>query len=68
MIKNFEDFLNENQNIDEIIDFEQLNESFNDNKISNAINQHGGIDKRLREFGAIHYADYDLKMLNMWDI
>jgi hypothetical protein len=61
MIKNFEDFLNENQNIDEIIDFEQLNESFNDNKISNAINQHGGIDKRLREFGAIHYADYDLK-------
>ena len=61
MIKNYEDFLNENQNIDEIIDFEQLNESFNDNKISNAINQHGGIDKRLREFGAIHYADYDLK-------
>ena len=61
MIKNYEDFMNENQNIDEIIDFEKLNESFNDNKISNAINKHGGIDKRLRDFGAIHYADYDLK-------
>lgn len=61
MIKTFEDFVNENQNIYENIDFEQLNESFNDNRISNAINDHDGIDKRLREFGAIHYADYDLK-------
>ena len=61
MIETFEDFLNKNQNIDESIDFEQLNESFNDNKISNAINDHNGIDKRRRRFGAIHYADYDLK-------
>jgi hypothetical protein len=66
MIKTFEDFLNENQNIDESIDFEQLNESFNDNNITNAINDHDGIDKRRRQFGAIHYADYDLKTARYW--
>ena len=45
MIKTFEDFLNENQNIDENIDFEQLNESFTNQELKNAIKAHGGLSK-----------------------
>ena len=43
MIKTFEDFLNENQNIDENIDFEQLNESFTNQELKDAIKAHGGL-------------------------
>lgn len=45
MIKTFEDFLNENQNIDENIDFEQLNESFTNQELKDAIKAHGGLSK-----------------------
>lgn len=45
MIKNFEDFVNENQNIDESIDFEQLNESFTNQELKDAIKAHGGLSK-----------------------
>lgn len=38
-----------------------LNESFNDNEISRAIEEHGGLLKQKRELGASMYSDYDLQ-------
>lgn len=63
MIKTFEDFVNENQNIYESIDFEQLNESFTNKELKDAIKAHGGLTKSGSRFigDARHYGEFDLK-------
>ena len=62
MIKTFEDFVNENQNI-ENIDFEQLNESFTNKELKDAIKAHGGLTKSGSYYyeDARYYGEFDLK-------
>ena len=62
MIKTFEDFLNENQNIDENIDFEQLNESFTNQELKDAIKAHGGLRKfNYFQDARMNNSKFDLK-------
>ncbi len=63
MIKTFEDFVNENQNIYENIDFEQLNESFTNKELKDAIKAHGGLTKSgsYSHEDARFYGEFDLK-------
>lgn len=63
MIKTFEDFVNENKNIYENIDFEQLNESFTNKELKDAIKAHGGLtrsgSRNIED--ARFFGEFDLK-------
>lgn len=41
-----------------------LKESFNDNEISQAIAEHGGLNQRNRRWGASFFSDFDLQNAN----